>query len=86
MEREGIVSKIIYRNEENQYVVFAVETSDGEEETFVGNLTGIEEGMYILARGEYVDHPSYSIQFKVSSYEIKMPDDLVSMERYLALR
>lgn len=84
MEREGIVSKIIYRNEENQYVVFAVETSDGGEETFVGNLTGIEEGMYILARGEYVDHPSYSIQFKVSSYEIKMPDDLVSMERYLA--
>lgn len=83
MEREGIVSKIIYRNEGNQYVVFAVETEDGEDETFVGYLSGIEEGMYILAKGEYVEHPSYSLQFKVSEYEVKMPDDLVSMERYL---
>ena len=63
MEREGIVSKIIYKNESNQYVVFAVETADGEDETFVGYLSGIEEGMYILAKGEYVDHPSYNIQF-----------------------
>lgn len=83
MERKGIVSKIIYKNEGNQYIVFAVETEDGEDETFVGYLTGIEEGMYILARGEYVDHPSYNLQFKVSEYEIKMPDNLVSMERYL---
>ena len=83
MEREGIVSKIIYKNEGNQYVVFAVETADGEDETFVGYLSGIEEGMYILAKGEYVDHPSYNIQFKVSEYEVKMPDDLASMERYL---
>ena len=84
MEREGVVSKIIYRNEDNQYTVFAVETEDGDDETFVGYLTGIEEGMYILAKGEYVEHPSYSLQFKVSSYEAKLPDNLVSMERYLA--
>ncbi|MCM1497411.1 MAG: ATP-dependent RecD-like DNA helicase [Clostridium sp.] len=84
MEREGVVSKIIYRNEGNQYIVFAVETEDGGDETFVGNLTGIEEGMYILAKGEYVDHPNYSVQFKVSEYQVKMPDDLMSMERYLA--
>lgn len=84
MEREGVVSKIIYRNDGNQYIVFAVETQDSGDETFVGNLTGIEEGMYILAKGEYVDHPNYSIQFKVSEYQVKMPDDLMSMERYLA--
>ena len=83
MEREGIVSKIIFRNDENQYVVFAVETEDGDDETFVGYLTGIEEGMSIIAKGEYVEHPSYSLQFKVSEYEVKMPDDLVGMERYL---
>lgn len=83
MEREGIVSKIIYKNEGNQYVVFVVETEGGEDETFVGYLSGIEEGMYILAKGEYVDHPNYNLQFKVSQYEVKMPDDLVSMERYL---
>lgn len=83
MELEGIVSKIIYKNEENQYVVFAVETSDDGDETCVGYLSGIEEGMYVLAKGEYVTHPQYDMQFKVSEYEVKMPDDLVSMERYL---
>ena len=83
MEIEGIVSKIIYKNEENQYVVFAVETSDGDDETCVGYLSGLEEGMYILAKGEYVTHPQYDMQFKVSEYEVKMPDDLISMERYL---
>ena len=45
MEKEGIVSKIIYKNEHNQYVVFAVETKEGEDETFVGYLTGLEEGI-----------------------------------------
>ena len=83
MEIEGVVSKIIYKNEQNQYVVFAVETQDGEDETCVGYLTGLEEGMYILASGEYVEHTSYGMQFKVSSYQAKMPDDLISMERYL---
>lgn len=83
MELEGIVSKIIYKNEDNQYVVFAIETSEGDDETCVGYLSGIEEGMYILAKGEYVTHPQYDMQFKVSEYIVKMPDDLVSMERYL---
>ena len=83
MEIEGIVSKIIYRNDENQYIVFAVETSDGDDETCVGYLSGLEEGMYVLAQGEYVSHPQYDMQFKVSEYQVKMPDDLISMERYL---
>lgn len=83
MEIEGIVSKIIYRNDENQYTVFAVETSDGDDETCVGYLSGLEEGMYVLAQGEYVSHPQYDMQFKVSEYQVKMPDDLISMERYL---
>lgn len=84
MEREGVVSKIIYKNESNQYVVFAVEASDGEDETFVGYLSGIEEGMYIAATGDYVEHASYGVQFMVQQYEVKMPDDLVGMERYLS--
>ncbi|MGN0497400.1 MAG: ATP-dependent RecD-like DNA helicase [Lachnospiraceae bacterium] len=84
MEKEGIVSKIIYKNEHNQYVVFAVETKEGEDETFVGYLTGLEEGMYILAEGEYTEHASYGYQFNVSEYKVKMPSDLISVERYLA--
>ena len=42
----------------------------------------MKESTY-LQKGEYVNHPQYDLQFKFTSYEIKMPDDMVSVERYL---
>ncbi|MBQ9199698.1 MAG: ATP-dependent RecD-like DNA helicase [Lachnospiraceae bacterium] len=83
MTREGIIEKIIYKNDENGYAVFSVEGEDGDE-IFVGTLLGIGEGLYIIAEGEYVNHPQYDIQFKFTSCEIKMPEDTLGIERYLA--
>lgn len=82
MTREGYVEKIIYTNEENGYAVFSVEESDGEE-IFVGNIFGIAEGLYVIAEGDYVNHPQYDVQFKFTSCEIRMPDDIQGIERYL---
>lgn len=83
MVREGYIEKIIYSSEETGYTVFSVETADGEE-TFVGTLPGAGEGMFIQAEGEYVHHPQYDIQFRFTSCEMKMPDDIVGVERYLS--
>lgn len=82
MTREGYIEKIIYKNEENGYAVFSVEGTDGEE-IFVGNIFGVGEGLYIIAEGDYVNHPQYDIQFKFTSCEIKMPEDIIGIERYL---
>lgn len=82
MVREGYVEKVIYKNEDNGYAVFAVEGEDGED-IFVGNLHGVAEGIYVSAEGEYVEHPTYDLQFKFTSCEIKMPDDILSVEKYL---
>lgn len=84
MELKGMVSKLIYRNESNQYNVFVVETEDGDDEVMVGYLSGIEEGMYVIARGDYKENKQYGMQFFVEEYEVAMPDDIVSMERYLS--
>lgn len=83
MVREGYVEKVIYKNDDNGYAVFTVSGEDGED-IFVGTLHGINEGIYISAEGEYVTHPQYDLQFKFTSYEIKLPEDIVSVERYLS--
>lgn len=84
MEKQGIVTKIIYNNPNNQFLVFVVETDDGDDETMTGYLSGVEEGMYIKVTGEYKENRQYGMQLQVEEYEVSMPDDLYSMERYLA--
>ena len=83
MIREGYIEKIIFRNEENGYAVFNVETVEGDE-IFVGTLPQGGEGMFISAEGEYVHHPQYDIQFKFTSCEIRFPEDINGIEKYLA--
>lgn len=82
MVKEGYIEKVIYKNDDNGYAVFTVSGEDGED-VFVGTLHEINEGMYIEAEGEYVEHPQYDLQFKFTSYKIKMPDDTLSVEKYL---
>lgn len=82
MVKEGYIEKVIYKNDDNGYAVFTVSGEDGED-VFVGTLHDINEGMYIEAEGEYVEHPQYDLQFKFTSYKIKMPDDALSVEKYL---
>ena len=80
----GFVEHIIYRNPENAYTVLDLSTADGGEVTLVGIFHCIDEGDYIDAEGDFTNHSSYGMQFKVSSYTIKVPEDSESMYRYLA--
>lgn len=80
---KGCVEKIIYRNPENGYTVLCLE-NNGDETTCVGVFQLLDEGESVELTGEYVFHPSYGEQFKVYSYDSIMPDDLYSIEKYLA--
>lgn len=83
-ERKGYVTRIVFRNVENGYTVFELESTDGEEETCVGNLPFINEGEFVCVRGEMVQHPVYMEQLKVASCEVQEPEDGIAMLRYLA--
>ena len=48
-----------------------------------GILYLIHPGEYVVFNGSFVMHPSYGLQFKVTSYEESKPDDTDSIERYL---
>ena len=74
---------IVYRNEDNGYTVLSLSCDEYEEMTCVGSLGPVSEGEYLELSGDFVEHPVYGIQLKVSSYSIKEPEDAVSIERYL---
>ena len=81
---KGYIEKIKYRNEDNGYTVLSISgLDDGEEYVLVGTFSYIAEGEMIEASGRMTEHPIYGEQMAVESYELKAPEDTVSMERYL---
>lgn len=78
----GYISHITYRNNENGYTVCSFVTNESEI-TCVGTLPIAEEGQSYQLEGEYIVHANYGEQFRIDKYEETLPDDALSMERYL---
>ena len=83
MEIKGRIRDVIYRNEINSYTIATFET-DEEETTVVGYLPFIEKGDNLKITGNFVEHPEYGRQLKIETFEKLMPEDLDSIENYLA--
>lgn len=79
----GYVDHVIYQNRENGYGVVSL-VCEGEELVCVGTFRSVEAGETLELKGNYVEHPVYGYQLKVESCQVVVPDDEVSMERYLA--
>lgn len=82
-EIQGYVEHIVFRNADNGYTVLNL-ICDEDEITCVGIFPVVAEGEILLLHGEYTSHPTYGEQFSVKSYETKPPEDVLSIERYLA--
>ena len=83
MELRGQVEGIIYQNEVNSYTIANLET-ETEEITIVGYLPFIVEGDSLKVIGNYVEHNEYGTQFKVTTFEKIMPENVEALEKYLA--
>lgn len=80
----GFIEHIVYRNADNGYTVLNLINEDEEEITCVGVFQVISEGEFVEAQGNFGEHQMYGQQFQIEKYEIKTPEDEVSIERYLA--
>ncbi len=78
----GYVEHIVFQNNDNGYTVLNFVSGD-EEVTCVGIFHGVSEGETLEMTGEYTTHPSYGRQFKMQSFGVKSPEDILSIERYL---
>ncbi len=79
---KGYIEHFLFKNTDNCYGVLNLVTSD-DEIICTGTFRDADVGDTIEIQGEYVNHPVYGRQFKVQSYEIAIPDDAASMQRYL---
>ena len=79
----GEVRDIIYRNETNSYTIAEFETEE-ESTTIVGYLPFINAGDTLEAEGKFVEHKEYGRQFKVDTFEKKMPQTSEAIQKYLA--
>ncbi len=79
----GTVEHIVYTNDENGWTVLELET-DGVLTTVVGTLPTVQVGECLRLQGDYVEHPSFGRQFKVTACESSLPSDATTILRYLA--
>ena len=85
----GYVEHITFRNEENGYTVLKLSDPEREKEgldseyTAVGSLPEVGEGELLELEGVWTSHHIYGEQFKISSFEIRRPEDTAAIERYL---
>lgn len=83
-EISGVIERIIFKNNENGYCVLELNTGEEECTVVVGYFYEVQEGSYIVAKGETVYHSLYGEQFKADSYEYSKPRDIDGIRAYLA--
>ncbi len=85
----GYVEHITYHNAENGYTVLTLSDPEREKQgqdsvfTAVGSLPEVGEGEMLELEGVWTSHHIYGDQFKISSFEIRQPENEAAMERYL---
>jgi exodeoxyribonuclease V alpha subunit len=82
-ELQGNVEDIVFHNEENGYVVAKLRDK-GELVTIVGCIPYISEGQNLKLTGQWIIHPQFGQQFKVTDCEELLPSSIVGIEKYLS--
>lgn len=80
---QGKIEDIIFKNDENGYVVARLDTDD-DTFTIVGCIPSIIEGQNLKLIGDFVNHPQFGEQFKVSKSEEVLPTTKNGVINYLS--
>ena len=83
-EINGIISSVIYMNDENGYAVVRLESDSGEMITAVGCLPYIAPGEMMSAEGSWMTHAQHGRQFKIEQSNRLLPTSADGIYEYLA--
>jgi len=87
---EGSVENIVFRNEDNQYIVARFRLNDSgrlfrdDLTTIVGIMPGVHTGELLSVEGEWESDPRYGRQLHVTSFVQRLPASTQGMIRYLS--
>ncbi len=80
---QGMVSDIVFKNEENGYTI-AYLANESDEITIVGCMPTLSVGESIEIEGKWVNHKIYGSQFEVQSFIPVTPSSLEGIYVYLS--
>ena len=87
---EGSIESIVFRNEDNHYMVARFRPDDNgrlfrdDLTTIVGILPGIHVGELLTIEGEWENDPRYGRQLHVNSFTQRLPASTEGIIRYLS--
>jgi|ERR1700733_4833917 len=82
-EIKGIVNRFLFQNNENGYVVFALEMNANTSVTVCGYLPSIQAGQEVILQGDWTLHPKFGKQFEAHSCTAQIPTTIVGLKKYL---
>ena len=80
---QGMVSDIVFKNEENGYTI-AYLANENDEITIVGCMPTLSVGESIEVEGKWVNHKTYGSQFEVQTFIPVTPSSLEGIYVYLS--
>lgn len=80
---KGMITDIVFQNEDNGYTVAQMRTSD-DEITIVGCLPTLKIGETIEAGGTWKSHETYGMQFQAESFMPAVPSSVDGILAYLS--
>ena len=81
---QGQIERITYVNQENGFTIAKMRVRGRRQlATVVGNLASPTPGEVLSMRGEWVKHPRFGEQFKVSHFESQAPSSIYGIQKYL---
>jgi exodeoxyribonuclease V alpha subunit len=83
VEMDGIIDHIVYKNDENGYVVAKLKSSK-DMVAIVGYIPFLKEGQQVKIQGEWTVHQTFGQQIKVDNCEEVVPSTTEGIEKYLA--
>jgi len=84
-ELTGCIEHLTYCDPETFFTVAHL-LCPGQRKSIIvtGTMPAIQVGETISCQGEWKRHPKHGLQFEVTSYELRLPTDAQSIEKFLA--